>query len=587
MRDLLHAEISAQAALRPDALAIVAPGERLSYAELEEASNRLARLLRAVGCGRGDRVCLLMPKGPAVVVAILAVLKADAIWVPLDTSSPAARLRKMIASCEPRWILAADDDVGVLDELFADPEFPATHAVGWLSQSSTKGRAFRPAFTWTDLVGYSSAPVHGASGPDDPAHILFTSGSTGDPKGVVITHSNVLHFVRWARAFFGTTPGDRISWHPPLYFDLATFDIFGTLGAGATLYPMPPELSLLPYRLADFIRNTELTQWFSVPSVLNYMAKFDAVRPGDFPSVRRVLWCGEVLPTPTLIYWMQRLPHATFTNLYGPTEATIASSYFTVPACPEDERADIPIGRACPGEELLVLDESLRPLPAGEIGDLYIRGVGLSPGYWRDEEKTRSAFLPNPLGGSPGDRIYRTGDLARLGSDGFVYYVGRSDTQIKSRGYRIELGEIEAALHSLGLLRECAVVGVPSTGFEGTAICCAYVLDGIHIVTPIRLRRRLTKLVPSYMLPARWLELDVLQRNANGKIDRPALRAMFHDPEVSTVSPGRRSAGRRPARKTGEQSATGLRARRPRRNGADARTDDQAGAGTPTGEETA
>jgi amino acid adenylation domain-containing protein len=404
--------------------------------------------------------------------------------------------------------------------------------VGWLSSASTEGRAFRPAFTLSDLAGYSSAPMHCASGPDDPAHLLFTSGSTGVPKGVIITHRNVLAFVRWARRFFGTGPGDRLSWHPPLHFDLATFDIFGTLGAGATLYPVPPELSLLPHRLAQFIRDSELTQWFSVPSVLNYMAKFDAVRQDDFPSVRRVLWCGEVLPTPTLIYWMQRLPHASFTNLYGPTEATIASSYFTVPACPDDERADIPIGRACPGEELLVLDEHLRALPVGEIGDLYIRGVGLSPGYWRDEEKTRGAFLPNPYGPA-GDRIYRTGDLARLGADGFVYYVGRADTQIKSRGYRIELGEIEAALHSLNLLRECAVVGVPSNGFEGTAICCTYVIDGVEGVTPALLRERLTKLVPNYMLPGRWLQLEVLPKNANGKIDRPALRAMFSKYEPS------------------------------------------------------
>jgi amino acid adenylation domain-containing protein len=535
MRDLLHAEITAQAALRPEAVAIVAAGEQLTYAELEEASNRLARLLRAAGCSRGDRVCLLMPKGPAVVVAILGVLKADAIWVPLDPSSPPARLRKVIASCDSRWILAADTGVGALDELFVDAGFAAAHSVGWLSHAGTDGRSFRPAFTWTDLAGYSSAPMHCASGPDDPAHILFTSGSTGDPKGVIITHRNVLHFVRWARRYFGTTPDDRVSWHPPLHFDLSTFDIFGTLGVGATLYPVSAELSLLPHRLAEFIRDSELTQWFSVPSVLNYMAKFDAVRHGDFPHVRRVLWCGEVLPTPTLMYWMERMPHATFTNLYGPTEATIASSYFTVPAWPEDERSDIPIGRACPGEELLVLDDALQPLPPGEIGDLFIRGVGLSPGYWRDEEKTRNAFLPNPHGGPIGDRIYRTGDLARLGSDGFVYYVGRADTQIKSRGYRIELGEIEAALHSLGMLRECAVVGVPSSGFEGTAICCTYVLDGVEGVTPARLRERLTKLVPNYMLPARWLELDVLPKNANGKIDRPALRALFDKQEVRTA----------------------------------------------------
>ena len=534
MIDLLQDEISAQAKQRPDAIAIVTGGDRLTYGELEAASNRVARTLRQQGVRRGDRVCLLMPKGADVVVALLGVLKADAVWVPLDPSSPVARLRKVVDSCEARWILASDSGAALLDELFADAEFAASHAVGWMSAAPIYGNGFHPAFTRAELDAQSSAPVACFNKSHDAAHILFTSGSTGVPKGVVITHENVLHFVRWARRYFGTVPTDRVSWHPPLHFDLSTFDIFGTLGAGATLYPVPPELSLLPHRLAEFIRESALTQWFSVPSVFNYMAKFDAVRPGDFPTLKRALWCGEVLPTPTLVHWMQRLPHAQFTNLYGPTEATIASSFYTVESCPDDERADIPIGTACPGEELLVLDEALRPVPADEIGDLFIRGVGLSPGYWRDAEKTAAAFLPNPA--MAGDRLYRTGDLARLGRDGLVYYVGRADTQIKSRGYRIELGEIETALHSLGVLRELAVVGVPSTGFEGTAICCAFVADERGAVTPSRLREALTKLVPGYMLPARWLELDVLPKNANGKIDRPALRAQFTKQPVSAPS---------------------------------------------------
>src|SRR2546430_7782992 len=153
-----------------------------------------------------------------------------------------------------------------------------------------------------------------------------------------------------------------------LHFDLSTFDVFGTLRAGAALYPVTAELSLLPHKLAQFIRDSELTQWFSVPSVLNYVASFNALREGDFPALRRVLWCGEVLPTPTLIYWMQRLPHASFTNLYGPTETTIASSYYTVPKCPADEREEIPIGRPRPGEELPGVDGPRPPVRPGERG---------------------------------------------------------------------------------------------------------------------------------------------------------------------------------------------------------------------------
>jgi len=279
----------------------------------------------------------------------------------------------------------------------------------------------------------------------------------------------------------------------------------------------------LPNKLADFIRYSELTQWFSVPSVLKYMAKFDVVRIKDFPTLKRVLWCGEVFPTPTLIYWMKRLPSVSFTNLYGPTETTIASSYYTLPGCPADEQAPIPIGSACQGEELMILDEKLQPVPAGEVGDLYIGGVGLSPGYWRDSQKTAGAFIPS----SNGNHIYKTGDLARLGKDGLVYFVGRADSQIKSRGYRIELGEIEAALNILTGLKECAVVAIPSDGFEENLICCAYVPTNGDRNLNASLHRMLSQLLPGYMLPARWLALDRLPTNANGKIDRRKLGEVF------------------------------------------------------------
>jgi acyl-coenzyme A synthetase/AMP-(fatty) acid ligase len=242
------------------------------------------------------------------------------------------------------------------------------------------------------------------------------------------------------------------------------------------------------------------------------------------------------------------LPHVRFTNLYGPTETTIASSHYTVPACPIDERAPIPIGRACEGEELLILDAQLQPVAAGDVGHLYIRGVGLSPGYWRDPEKTRAAFLSCPGATNPDDRIYKTGDLARRGADGFFYFLGRADTQIKSRGYRIELGEIEAALHSLRGLRETAIVAIESEGFEGLLICCAYVPMPDCPVTPERLRKGLAALLPAYMLPGRWRRYDSLPKNGNGKIDRSQLKNEFlrgesHPAQVQSQASSPASAG--------------------------------------------
>ncbi len=529
MTSLLQQLVTKQAEKRPDQLAVVYKKERLTYGQLEEASNQLARLLREGGCRRGDRVCFLIPKTPAAIITILGILKADCVYVPLDTSSPSPRLAMIIDACDPRWIIAGGPVASLLDELMAEEKRRTATSIGWIEQAEAKGENFKVRFSREDLPKYSGDPLDYQNSVVDPAHILFTSGSTGVPKGVVITHENVLHFIDWAVKYFGTNSSDKISSHPPLHFDLSTFDIYGTLSSGAQLHIVPAELNLLPAKLAEFMRTSELTQWFSVPSVLNFMAKADAVRFNDFPSLERLLWCGEVFPTPPLIYWMQRLPHVKFTNLYGPTEATIASSYYTMPRCPDDEKAEIPIGTPCEGEELLILDEELNPAPVGEIGDLHIAGVGLSPGYWQDPEKTAAVFLERPGSSNPTGRIYKTGDLARLGEEGLVYYIGRADSQIKSRGYRIELGEIETALNALNLAEECAVVAIESTGFEGLAICCAYTPIKDLDVSPTRLRTELGKSLPNYMMPNRWMRLERLPKNANGKIDRKALRERFQE----------------------------------------------------------
>jgi amino acid adenylation domain-containing protein len=523
---LLQDYVARQADARPDAVALVMGEERLTYGELEAASNRLARLLREAGCRRGDRVCLFVPKTPAAVVAELATIKADCAYVPIDTASPAPRVEMIVASAEPAMTLVSRPAAQLLDDVLAQ-RGNGRVVVGSLDEERLAGERFESAFSAADLTAQSAEPLAFENSTDDAAHILFTSGSTGTPKGVVIKHANVVAFVEWAVDYFGTRPTDRVSGHPPLHFDLSTFDIYATFLAGAQLHLVPASANLVPHKLAELIRTTELTQWFAVPSTFTFMAKFGVVQEGAFPSLERVLWCGEVLPTPILVEWMRAVPQARFTNLYGPTEATIASSFYTVPSLPESETDPIPIGVPCAGEELLVLDEELRPVPAGEIGDLYIGGVGLSPGYWRDEEKTSAAFVPDPRSADEDARIYRTGDLARVGDDGLVHFLGRADSQIKHRGYRIELGEIETALSALEGLNEVAVVGVDTGGFEGTSICCAYAPKAGAEIEPARLGAELRKVIPPYMVPGRWLSLDALPKNVNGKIDRRGLRELF------------------------------------------------------------
>jgi amino acid adenylation domain-containing protein len=511
------------AARVPDATAVVLDEQRLTYEELETGSNRLAGLLVDAGIRQDDRVALLLPKTPAAVLGMHGILKAGAAYVPVDPASPVPRAAMVLRKAAPSAILASAGSAQLLDQLAHEHvlEDPLVVSVDpeWRSSRLVQAR-YAPA----DWHGFPEDPPPVTRREQDLAHILFTSGSTGVPKGVQITHAMAGAFVRWAVDHFRTRAGERVSGHPPLQFDLSTFDIYATLMAAAELHLVPPEANLLPRALAGFIRDHELTQWFSVPSTLAFMVRAGAVAEDDFPSLERVLFCGEPMPAPILAAWMRRVPQARYTNLYGPTETTIASSYYDIPAEPLDETEPVPIGVACDGEELLVLDDSMAPLPRGQTGELYIGGVGLSPGYWRDEEKTRRAFVPDPR--DPHRTLYRTGDLGWLGEDGLFRCAGRIDSQIKHRGYRIELGEIEAALNAVPGVREGAVVGVPGESFEGTAICCAYATDGSEM-SPAMMRVALARSLPPYMLPSRWLTLETLPKNENGKLDRGALRERF------------------------------------------------------------
>jgi amino acid adenylation domain-containing protein len=519
-------DYAARAAERnPSRIALLMGNERLTYGELEAESNRLARMLTDYGCRPGDRICLFVDKSPLAVVAMHAVLKVGGAYVPIDLASPAARTAKILDATEPQLVLATPAAASTLDELIAHGG--QCGELGLLEATPPDARRLSTAFEARDWIALSPEPLERVGHANSMAHILFTSGSTGDPKGVVITHANVVAFVDWAVEYFGIGSADRHSGHPPLHFDLSTFDIFGTLAAGAELHLVPPSLGIDPQRLAALIRNAELTQWVSVPSVLSYMASFDVVAHDDFPTLKRVVWCGDVLPTSVLAHWMKRLPHVQFTNLYGPTEATIASSYHTIAEYPVNQGQPIPIGVPCAGEQVLVLDEARRPVSTGEIGEIFISGAGLSPGYWRDPDKTARAFLPDPRPGDEGRRIYRTGDLGRVREDGLCEFLGRVDSQVKSRGYRIELGEVEAALSEIAGLREAAVVGVDTGGFEGTSICCAYVSVNGGKIEPTYVRRELSTLLPPYMLPVHWQQLDALPKNMNGKIDRRALRESF------------------------------------------------------------
>ena len=533
MSGLLHDGVVEAARSRPDALAVIGEDGTFTYAELDDYSNRLASLLRDRGCGRGHRVALLMPNSARAVATLVGVLKAGSAYVPLDPAGGMERVVDMLRQCHPKLLLAGGCSPETVAELVTAAD-PGDAALGWLGPEPPPPGT---DFTLNDVLAAPAGPPRYEAGPDDLAYILFTSGTTGSPKGVPIRHRSARAFTDWAVEHFGLGPQDRLSGHTALTFDLSVFDIFVTFRAGAELHLVPPRTRLMPHEVARFIEERKLTLWFSVPSQLAYVAHFDALGSQDLTSLRHVVWCGDVLSAPSLLYWKRTLPGVTFTNLYGPTETTVASSYYVVPESFDDPTASIPIGAACAGEELLVLDENLVGVPEGAVGDLYIGGVGLSPGYWRDPVRTDQVFLPDPRSPHGPERLYRTGDRGRVGPDGAVEFLGRADFQIKTAGYRVEPAEVESAVLALPAVTACVVAAVTVDDFSGSAIGCVYVPAPDSSPRVGEMKRRLGRTLPSFMVPSRWLAVDRLPLDGRGKVDRVQARALLE----ASVKPARRS----------------------------------------------
>jgi len=514
---MLHHWVTCEANRRCDATAVVLGDERLSYGELELLSNQLARALKERGCVRGDRICLLLPNSPLALVCLFGIYKADCVYVPLDPAAPATILAQAILAAGSRCLLAAASLAPRVRELLSLPGVPPLR-IGWLGSPDQSAGPLPVAFRFSDIGALPGIPLHGAHRAHDVAHILFHPVAGGSLRGVTATHANVVGFVEWARRYFRLNETDRVAGHAALNQGLSLLDIFGSFSSGAELHLVPAELHAVSNRLVGWIRASDITHWSSGSVVLSTLAKSDAVQPWDFPQLRRVLWNGEPLSTATLSYWMKQLPHVEFTNLYGSVEVAVAGAYHTVVSFPADEREQIPLGRACGDAELLVLDHNLQPASAGVVGDIYIRGTSLSPGYWHDAEATARAF-PHIAGVG---RAYRTGDRGLWGHDGLLYPAGRDGDCMQSDGRRIELGQIEAALNSADAVSECAVLALPDRGSD--AVGCAYVPKTEEEITPDGLRAHLGRLVPEYMIPSRWRAWDELPKNAAGRIDRQRLK---------------------------------------------------------------
>ena len=482
--------------------------EAVTFGQLDTLSDKVAVYLQRQGIHKGDRICVRLDKCTLAYALIIGCLKVGAPYFVVDPCNPMARVSQMLDKCQPKLLFSAketpldlhDYPIVVIDQENQFGLFEGMHK-----------ERFKPE---ADITG------------TDAAYIMFTSGSTGLPKGAVMSHANLVNFVRWARHEFSLSPADVFTNVNPLYFDNSVFDLYASLMNGAALVPFDARTMKDPYRVFRRIDELRCTIYFSVPSLLIYFQTLKMITPSSFAHVRCVIFGGEGYPKNKLKELFDCLQaRAELVNVYGPTECTcICSTYRVRKTDFEDLDGYPPLGGPIPNFSFAILNEQGQPAGAGEVGELYLAGPCVGLGYFNEPELTGGAFGQNPLNPHYHERIYRTGDLVYLSeADGKVHFAGRKDNQIKHQGYRIELGEIEHAL--------CRIAGVDE------AVALHATRDGISLIVAVvgsgnrlqanAIRKEISKLVPAYMVPGQVDVLERLPKNSNGKIDRSLLKSRY------------------------------------------------------------
>lgn len=492
----VHELFEAQARRTPEAIALIFQEQRLSYRELNRQANQLAHRLRSLGVEADTLVGVCMERSIEMVLGLLAVLKAGGAYVPLDPAYPRERLSLMLDDAQPRVILTQTKLAANLPDGDA-----AVVAVDGASAELARESVSNPARNVRE---------------QNLAYVIYTSGSTGTPKGAMNHHAGLRNRLLWMQDAYRLTEADRVLQKTPFTFDVSVWEFFWPLMTGACLVVAEPGGHQDSSYLVELIREQRITTLHFVPSMLQAFLE----EPGleECRSLRRVICSGEALRPETQERFFSRL-NVELHNLYGPTEASIDVTYWQ---CRQDsETRSVPIGKPIANMQTYVLDEELKPVPVGVVGELYLGGVGLARGYLNRPALTAERFIPHPFSRQPGARLYRTGDVARYLPDGNIEFLGRVDHQVKVRGFRVELGEIETALARHPSVREAVVTAHGDA--TGNKRLVAYVVAGEPRPTTSEWRAYLKEHLPEYMVPSAFMLLDKLPLNANGKLDRHAL----------------------------------------------------------------
>ncbi len=508
--------------MHPRRPALALGDESWTYEELLSAATAIAALLSEHTPEDGPPwTAVFAHRSFPAYAGVLGALLRGHGYVPLNRKFPAMRTKAMLARSGCRALVVDNESIFQLDELLdgsleriviVAPELPSAGEL----QSRHPGHVFLGQDAISDV---DTTPVLDHPQSDDVAYLLFTSGSTGEPKGVMVAHRNVAPFVRAMADRYGVSEDDRCSQTFDLTFDLSVFDLFVAWERGACVHCLSDKTLLKP---GKFIREHELTVWFSVPSTGMFLQRFGMLKPDSYPSLRWSLFCGEALPVDLAEAWAAAAPHSVVENLYGPTEATIACTVYRWEG--ERTRLDarlglVPIGQPTPGMSAVVVDAELNEVGDEDEGELLMAGPQVALGYLDDPERTNSAFVVPP---NRAEVHYRTGDRVTRGKNGVLHYVGRLDHQVQVHGHRVELGEVEAAIRD-ATGGAAVAVGWPITD-SGVAGIVAFV-TGEHAVDLASLRATLASRLPDYMVPREVHVLSELPLNSNGKFDRAALRS--------------------------------------------------------------